>query len=319
VHLLEGEGEARAPVGHHGPVGEETIKFRPLLSLGFPKSDVESVSAETRDDGGRRFVVESTFMGLYGSVSPLPAHFTEELLHEEDDESLVRGLQDLFHHRVISFLYRVWKKYHYHVKFRRGGRDELSADIFCLGGLAEANDRRGTTVPPVRLLRYVGLSNQRPISAAALERVVSDYFDGAETRVQPFASRWVRVPEEARTILGSRNCTLGEDVVAGQEVLDRSSKFRLHLGPMALEPYLGFLPGESGYDQLGELIRVFTLDPLTYDIELRLEAPTVPPLQLAPDAPGARLGQASWLGTPAGDPYVVLPECRPEFAGAGSS
>ena len=28
-----------------------------------------------------------------------------------------------------------------------------------------------TAVPPVRLLRYVGLSNQRPISAAALERV----------------------------------------------------------------------------------------------------------------------------------------------------
>ncbi|MCV5927365.1 type VI secretion system baseplate subunit TssG, partial [Escherichia coli] len=64
--------------------------------------------------------VETNFLGLHGSSSPLTASYTEKLTWREPDDNPVKDFFDFFHNRYTSLLYRVWKKYRYHVQYQSG-------------------------------------------------------------------------------------------------------------------------------------------------------------------------------------------------------
>lgn len=317
VQLLE-RARADAPrVGREGPASREALRFHPTLSLAFPGADVVSVRAAEDEHGSPRYHVETTFLGLYGTVSPLPNYFTEELLHETEETSLVRGVLDLFHHRLVSLFYRCWEKYRYDVQFRSAAQDEFSRRMLCVMGLGVVAPGAGAAVPAERLLRFAGLLGRPACSAAALERALSDHFDGLATRVIQWAPRWVSIPPEHRTFLGKASSRLGVDAHAGEEVLDRAGKFRIRLGPVGLETFLGFLPGEHGFRQLDELAKLFAKDHLQYEAEVVLRHEEVPDLHLVEGDVPVRLGQTTWLGRPGADPDVVFqePAARPEAAG----
>ncbi|MBZ5638489.1 MAG: type VI secretion system baseplate subunit TssG [Acidobacteriia bacterium] len=320
VQLLEKARPGAAKVGREGPAPREAIRFHPTLSLGFPDADVAAVALEEGPDGAPRYRVETAFLGLYGTVSPLPNYFTEELLHETEEGSLVRGVLDLFHHRIVSLFYRCWEKYRYHVQYRVGARDEFSSRMLCLIGLGVAQPPDGALVPAARFLRFSGLLERPACAAASLERAVSDYFDGLETRVVQCVARWVRIPPEHRTRLGTASSRLGVDAHAGEEVMDRAGKFRTRLGPVGLPRFLEFLPGENGFGQLDELTRLFVRDRLQYELEVVLRHGEVPDLKLIEGSVPMRLGQTTWLGKPATDPGVVFqePAARPAVAAAAA-
>lgn len=310
VQLLESLAGRGVRVGHQGPAAEEVLRFRPLASLAFQNADLARVEV-IRDDRDRaRFRLETTFLGLYGSSSPLPNFYTEELLQETGDESLVRDFLDLFHHRLLSLFYRCWEKYRYYTQFRRAGDDEFSRRILCLAGLAVPSPPEERVVEPVRLLRYLGLFLEKSRPAASLRALVSDYFGGIPVEVAPFVGRWVTVPGELRNRLGDRNCTLGRDVHAGQRVRDRSGKFRITLGPVGLETFLSFLPHEENFRALEDLMRLFVVDQLEHEVELILRHDEIPDLLLTEESPGCRLGQTTWLGKPLEDVRIVFQEPR---------
>jgi type VI secretion system protein ImpH len=320
VQLLEKARPDAPRVGHQGPASREALRFHPTLSLAFPDADVVSVTAAEDERGAPRYLVETAFLGLYGTVSPLPNYFTEELIHETEEGSLVRGVLDLFHHRLVSLFYRCWEKYRYDVQFRSAARDVFSQRMLCLMGLGIAAPPEGAAVPAERLLRFAGLLGRPACSAASLERAISDHFDGLETSVMQWAARWVAIPPEHRTRLGEASSRLGVDAHAGEEVLDRAGKFRVRLGPVGLTPFLGFLPGERDFRQLDELARLFVRDRLQYEAEIVLRHEEVPDLHLVEGAVPVRLGQTTWLGKPAADPGVVFqePAAAPDAASAAA-
>ncbi len=316
VQLLEKARPDAARVGRAGPASREALRFRPTLSLAFPDADVVTVTEDRDPQGFPRFGVETAFLGLYGTVSPLPNYFTEELLHESEEDSLVRGVLDLFHHRIVSLFYRCWEKYRYEVQYRQAAGDEFSSRMLCLMGLGITSPGEGAAVPAARLLRFAGLLGRPVCSAAALERAVADHFDGLSTRVLQCVPRWVTIPHESRTRLGTASSRLGVDAHAGEEVLDRAGKFRIRLGPVGLAAFLGFLPGERDFRQLDELARLFARDRLQYEAEVVLWHEEVPDLLLVEGAVPVRLGQTTWLGRPERDPGVVFqePASEPAFA-----
>ena len=122
-------------IGRSASVADEPLRFRPDLSLAHPSSDVSSVERITGPDGEDRLLVETTFLGLYGTMSPLPSSYAEDVLHDHSEESLVRGFLDIFHHRLIALFYRCWKKYRHHVQYRKGAQDEFSRRLLSLAGL----------------------------------------------------------------------------------------------------------------------------------------------------------------------------------------
>ena len=61
-------------------------------------------------------------MGLYGPSSPLPNHYTEDVLWASADEDAARSFLDLFNHRLISLVFRAWEKYRQPFRFAQSGR-----------------------------------------------------------------------------------------------------------------------------------------------------------------------------------------------------
>jgi type VI secretion system protein ImpH len=300
------EAAGAGEIGGRGPVSEEQLRFRTRLSMAHPASDVTDAERVEDAEGRERLLLETTFLGLYGTASPLPSYFTEDLLHEENEDSLVRGFLDIFHHRMISLFYRCWKKYRHHVQFSHGGQDAFSKRLLSLTGLNIDAGGAQSKIPPIKLLRYAGVLSQRPCSAASLRCILADYYSDVPIKVNENVARWVTIPDESRCRLGFAGCTLGQDTQLGERVYDRYGKFRVELGPMELDRFENFLPEGKDAPILRQLLRIATADLLAYDVQLDLVPLATPTAQLSAHALGAKLGQTSWLGSAESKPCVLL-------------
>jgi type VI secretion system protein ImpH len=303
VRLLERGHPGAAPVGHQGPPEEECIRFRAHLSLAFPCSDIAEIRSLPRGDGNQpAFEITATFLGLYGAASPLPSFYTEDLF-DDSDESLVPEFLDLFHHRILSLLYRGWEKYRHPIQFVREGSDRLTLKLLALIGLDRAYIDRKHAIPPVRLLAYAGLLLQRPRSASALRGILADYFNEVPVTVETSTGESFEIPLHDRNVLGARNSTLGVDLSLGERVRDPGGAFSVRLGPMGRDDFISFLPPGSNAAAFRQLIETFDQDGLDCRLEVVFRHEEVPRLELSGRT--ALLGWSSWLGDrPSEDPSV---------------
>ena len=295
VRLLLQERPGSVPPGRGGPPTREAVRFRANASLAFARSDVECVEREPDSSGTfeSRFLVTVNFLGLYGPASPMPNHFTESILWAGPADP-ARAFLDLFHHRLISFVYRAWEKYRHPVQHAASAADETTARFLSLIGLGTRGAPERAGLPPASLLSTAGQLGSRPRSAAGLEGLLTAHFPGMRFRVEPCRERHVRIPAESRCRLGTPSARLGTDACLGDEVRDRAGAFRTRVGPLSTDQYRSLLPGSTGLERLALLTRLYVRSPLEFDVELELLAPEVPPLRLAPSE-GLHLGWMSWL------------------------
>jgi type VI secretion system protein ImpH len=73
------------------------------------------------------------------------------------------------------------------------------------------------------------LLSLRAHSAALIEAVLRYYFKHADLVIEQCIERRVDILDEQRNRLGRANSLLGEDLVLGERVRDRSGKFRIHI------------------------------------------------------------------------------------------
>lgn len=317
-------------IGDYGPVNEESIRFRHDPSLTFATSDVSSIVARPRragetGDGVEEPVYEitTTFLGLTGTVSPLPTYIAEEVLLENDERPAQREFLDVFHHRILSLFYRAHARYSFTSDYVLASNDAWSRRSLALAGIDTYDDQP----PPVnltlkRLLRLAPLLATRARTAQGLVAAVSDVMEevltGAPVAVEQFVGRWVTIEERQLLKLGIANTTLGVDATIGRRVFDRGGKFRLVLGPLKRRAFQQFLPGGAGLAQIKELVTFYVRDPLEFDLELILAPGETPSLRLSASAEGAsRLGLDSWVTVGADrETRVIVPvPMGPEVSG----
>ena len=124
VQLLLKSAPAAVTPGNRGPLTKEHIVFRSNASLAFPVREVEEIEYDNDIHCHLPKVrVTVNFMGLYGPSSPLPDHYTEEILFSGKEDSDSRRFLDIFNHRYISFFYRCWEKYRYPLQYKEGATD----------------------------------------------------------------------------------------------------------------------------------------------------------------------------------------------------
>jgi len=112
--------------------------------------------------------------------------------------------------------------------------------------------------------------------------------------VVPNVERWASLPEDQRMRLGKSGARLGRDACVGERVRDRSTSFRIELGPLDRRGFRAFLPDGDHLPRLARLVRLYVADPLDFEVLLRLTASEVPALAPRPDE-NLPLGQMSWL------------------------
>lgn len=320
VWLLERYGGGDVLVGDRGPVGRESFRFRPDVSLGFPATDVRRITRCT-DPASDTFYyqAEVTFMGLYGVSTPLPLHYATGILRSveqsgpaatetaepESQQSAARGpgptpmrdFLDIFHHRLVSLFYRSWLKYRYDRSFGMPDRDVITDYLLWLIGYSRDYTEATVGVPPIRLLRYAGILTQRPRSAVLLEGMLQDYWEDLAVEVQQCGGRWVPISPADRNRTGVANSTLGRDLTVGEQVYDLSGVFNVTIGPMNWTAYLSFLPDKNRFAETRALVKHYCADPLAFTFELRLHTGEIPETGLSSDGEAGRLGLTSWVRT----------------------
>jgi type VI secretion system protein ImpH len=243
----------------------DRITFAHSPGLAFPSSDVASLKVR---DG--RAQVETTFLGLLGTASPLTPEWTEQVLHA-DDEGTLRAFYDAFHHRALSVVFAAWKVHALEGGFDLAGDDALSKRLRSLAGVdgwAEAGDE------PLEPMAAVGLADYQrgqpqtidlPSAEGLLRRLYPDW----NVRLEAGVRRFVAFTAAERTRLGGPRCRLGQNLVYGDGCTEAEGLVRLAVGPVDAATYEGLMPEGLHYVRLERLTRQIFAG--TVDIELDVE------------------------------------------------
>ncbi len=304
--LLERLQRDRARVGTGAAPVEEGIRFRHDPALGFSASDISGMERRTLpgnpedalSPSQETYEITTTFLGLTGPVSPLPAYFSEELVQEEPDSTRTRDFLDIFHHRLVSLVYRAQARFDLPNDRLSDGSDPWSRRSLALLGFDEGGLGR-SALPSWRLLRLAGLLGDGEVTAATLEVALADVLgpDLGEGGVslEQFVGSWVQVEPAHVTRLGENASRLGHDLLLGRRVFDRAGKFRIVIGPLSRDGYGRFAEGSEALRRIAELVATLLEGALEFEVVLWLSKEAAPSLQLTSSG-RTRLGKNSWLG-----------------------
>lgn len=283
----------------------ERIEFISNPSLGFPTCDIEYIEFFS-ENGEIRARVCINPLGLIGANSPLPVFYSEQALGDSSaEDNTTRDFLNFFNDRLQRLLLPIWKKYRYHAFYQSGAMDAFSAKLFSLIGLGHEALRAADNLNWKRLLPYLGMISLRAHSAVLVESVLRYYFKHTDVYVEQCVERKVDISEDQRNQLGLNNSVMGDTLVIGTEVRDRSGKFRIHILKLTWERFHQFLPIDKEYGQLCTLVRFILRDPLDYDIKLQLIKSEIRDLTIG-DESECLLGWTSWLGKEMADGEILL-------------
>lgn len=274
------------------PFRNQQISIRPDLSLAFPAADVAKVENPSPEKSN--FEVTATFLGLYGSSSPLPTFYSEDLIDETiAAESVTRDFIDIISCRVFSLFFRCWTKYRQYLKVAEENSPQDLERLYCLVGLGEKKLQE-EALEPYSLIKYLGLFTQFPRSVLGLQTLLRDGLGGLDVTVVSCLKRKAKIPLDQCSVLGSSTCILGDNTFLGQEIEDRMGKFRIQIGPIDLEQFYSLLPGNQNHQKLAFFTRFYLTDSLDYDLELILAEGKVSTTCLGA-AKWSRLGLDTWV------------------------
>ena len=282
----------------------DQLEFQANPGLGFAAHDIDRVEF-FMEQGQLRARLRLNVLGLFGAGSPLPAFYGEQAFAERSGGNPTRDFLDLFHHRLHRLMLPIWRKYRYRACFRAGANDRFSEQMFALMGLGAAAIRGVCQLDCKRLLPYLGLLSLRVHSAALIESVLRYYFKHDALFIEQWVERTVQVNPLQRNDLGRANCALGQDLVLGHRIADRSGKFRVHVRALNWQRFHDFLPTGRAYQPLCSLVRLTLRDPLEYDLRLVLAEGQIRALHIGENTV-CRLGWTTWLEHERADGEVTL-------------
>ncbi len=283
------------------------IRIRPELSLAFPETDITEIASSSTPGTYR---ITAAFLGLYGSSSPLPTFYTEDLLQEMgQDRSVSRDFYDIFNSRIYTLYFNIWRYYRLFFDIFEEPNECALERLYCLAGLGGAELRK-TLEHPFRLLRYAGLATQFPRSAEGLRSILADGLNEPSLHITQCVERLAVIPADQRLFLGRSGNILGENAYLGQVIADRAGNFRIHIGPVDKESFERYLPDQPTFAQIDRLVGYYLDQPLVWDVEI-----TVKTEGLSTIALGDRclLGCNTWIFSP----EIVPGECRVLFPQTG--
>lgn len=289
----------------------QVLRFRNSLSLAFPPSEIERLQVEHTGDSNDkeallalqhserlRIHITPAFIGLLGASGALPLHDTERTAaarSKQADEGW-HAFVDLFSNRVVGMFYEAWGKYRVEQSFNTHAHDELLPMLMALAGVSPTRSLQPASNEAAPVAEeaagyYAALLRTRPISAATVTRVLTEYF-GMPIQIEEFVGCWDPIPQNRRSTLGVTAPTLGYGAVLGTRLWRSDLRARLNIGPLNEKQAQAFLPNGDALRALQGMTRLFSVPSVRYEIRLLLAAPCIKPLTLATRGPDTR--QLGW-------------------------
>lgn len=267
-----------------------TIKVVPYLSLDFTGGDIKKITFNHRTGVVK---IIATFLGLYGTVSPLPTFYTEKIIRNANDNiHIEKDFLDMFHKIFYQKTYAMWAKYKLNLMANEYRDDKYINRGYHLVGLGDKALRR--LVPDAKsLLKYAGILNKKTRSIVALEILLKDYF-GVNLKLKPSQKIINPITTEQQLNLGKINSSLGLDSYLGQQSYGFGSNLMVDIYDLDLKQLNLFTVKNKYAEILSFLVKFYCSIPVRCFVKLHLKAEVVKNVQLGADK-WAKLGQNTWF------------------------
>ena len=299
--LLRRLEQRRGLFGHSGQADREPARLGQHVRLSFSARDVIKFQ-EGKDNTPARVTVAN--LGLLGPEGPMPLHLTRWVLDrlsqrwfsgadaEQTSDTTFVDFVNILQHRMIALYYRAWADAHPAVQVERsvGGRVRAMLEAMSGIGLPGTQDPE---LDPVRLRQAASLANQVD-GAERLTLFLATAFK-VPVQIKEFVAAWITIPTALQTRVGKAFAALGGGATIGPRVFSRQSRIELRVGPLSLDDYNAFLPGERRLALFKKAVRDMIGETLDVDMRIVLARDAVPP----PRVGTIQLGRTAWLKRPA--------------------
>lgn len=305
VGMLERLTPHAVRVGGEGPYNRESIRFRHDHDLTFAPGEISRIervrvphSAEqVLDKAHYRYEITTSFLGVSGAMTPMPLYIAEEVCQDDEGARIKRDFLDVFHHRLISLLYRIGTKFDFAREYTQESDDAWSRRMLAMAGLDAYERWRPRHLSRPQMLRLAPLLASKVRSAhtlaLALQDVTAEALQDASVHVVQFTGDWTLLDPEQRMSLGQLNHELGLNAVLGVECFDRAGKATIVIGPLR-DNFRRFLADGDMFPAICELVGMLSPEPIEYELDLVLV--DRPPFLLGKKE-GGRVGFDSWLSS----------------------
>ncbi|MBN1550304.1 type VI secretion system baseplate subunit TssG [bacterium] len=234
------------------------------LVEGFKYADFDNISEQDERDLGQYSSLVVNFLGLYGPSSILPFYFNFLISTDDVVGNNLAGLLELINDRIYQYLYRIWAVPRRIDRVEKEHKDDQFNILACCG-----LDRNLLSIPLDAIqVSYLAHPTR---SVWGLKQFASDVFKvGVE--IQQNKMFQITLSDDACTMLGSSANRLGSDFIIGKEIRDISMHYCLLLGPLTLEEYNSFLPGQDKHRVLLKMLDLYTPFHLRYEITWQIHA-----------------------------------------------
>jgi type VI secretion system protein ImpH len=289
------------------------VRFQNSISMSFPPSQIESLSARGElpidsdhalqtaflDKQLKTIHITPAYMGFLGVNGVMPNRYTEDVVSQIQlkKHEGTRAFFDIFSNRIMALHYQAWAKFRVRHRLDARGDDVLLPIQLALGGVRPASARTAAAdevcdeVPAY----YAAILRQRPVSARVIAGVLTEYF-AVPVEVNQFVGKWDASELATHCLVGKQNATLGMGAMLGARCWERHSRVELRIGPLSMSQYEQFLPGTSGCKALITMLSFFATPALEFQMRLVLRADEVKPVCLGA-LTSARLGMGAFLVT----------------------
>ncbi|MBL4805929.1 MAG: type VI secretion system baseplate subunit TssG [Rhodobacteraceae bacterium] len=298
LRLIEAAYPDNPRLGKSRRPSQDPIRLKQQVDLAFATSTVTKFSAAD-ENTGKPGEFSQLFFGLFGPNGPLPLHITEYAYNrlKSHRDGTYAAFADMFHHRMLSLMYRAYASGEPTSSFdRRGEVDLFGQKVAALAGLHGDAMANRDEMPDLAKLRYAGRLAHGTRNEEGLLALISGFF-GAEVSLESFVGTWLELDPKDTWELGDPNkkAMLGRSCSIGSKVWTRQAKFTFRVGPVSLKEYKRLLPGGKSLERLKALVRNYMGDAMMWDVNLVLKAGEAEKTTLS-KAQG--LGWTTWLGEP---------------------
>lgn len=252
-------------------VFQDYLRLHGSASLSFAPGEIEQLWLEQEADGETQVHVQAAMLGFLGVHGSLPLHYTETLARHarQTGDGGPRDWLDTLSHRALVLFYQAWAHYRIECQQDSDGGDFLPLQLALAGAWPAEMAKQADGLPAHVLAHYAALLRHRPVSADAMQAVLAEYF-GVPVRLQRFVGAWFRRAPRERTLLATAHARLGQGAMLGERCRRADLRVRLVLGPLARLAYEDFLPGRPGALALRQMLALFGLPGMSFEIRLVL-------------------------------------------------
>ncbi|MBN1578989.1 MAG: type VI secretion system baseplate subunit TssG [Chitinispirillaceae bacterium] len=272
----------------------DRVRIRADLSFSAAEGEVCSVEKYTGKISTVEFLVTSTLLELYGTGSPLPLFYTQELIREQNHgSSISREFFDIINSLIYESYFYLWQKCSLAVSLFEAPNKDLWERLFCFCGLGSDSLKKKYSVPG-RFIAFSALASRPVKTAEGLRAMLAELTSAVDISVEQCLIRKASIPLDQRCAIGEQGNILGESIYLGNSLRDRMNAIRIHIGPLMIDALREYLPDGKILELFGEVIRFYIDRLIIWDYKIGIYTSTMKTIQPG-NRTSALLGWNTWL------------------------